>query len=149
MSQSLGAKEPDKASQFGWVSVRLGLIIFGVVGLLEGVLLTEPLLHLVTQSPKVFETALVPMRMMGLCTPLIAVGMILTQALFGAGNTRFVMLVELVLHFFCLVPLAWLLGITLNLGLPGIWSSAAVYVLLLTAVMVWKFRRGDWKTIAI
>jgi Na+-driven multidrug efflux pump len=45
--------------------------------------------------------------------------------------------------------LAWLFGITLNLGLPGIWSSAAIYVLLLTSVMIWKFRRGDWKTIAI
>ena len=149
VSQSLGAGEPDKAVKFGWVSVRLGLVIFGVVGLLEGVLLTKPLLHLVTQSPAVYETALVPMRMMGICTPLIAVGMILTQALFGAGNTRFVMLVELVLHFFCLVPLAWIFGITLSLGLPGIWASAAVYVLLLTSAMVWKFRRGDWKTIAI
>ena len=32
------------------------------------------------------------------------IGGILTQALFGAGNTRFVMLVELVLHFFCPGP---------------------------------------------
>jgi multidrug resistance protein, MATE family len=149
VSQSLGAGEPEKAARFGWVSVRLGLLIFGVVGLLEGLFLTEPLLHLVTKSPAVYETALLPMRMMGLCTPLIAVGMILTQALFGAGNTRFVMLVELVLHFFCLVPLAWLFGITLNLGLPGIWGSAAIYVFLLTGVMVWKFGRGDWKTISI
>ncbi|HYQ00820.1 MAG TPA: MATE family efflux transporter [Polyangiaceae bacterium] len=149
VSQSLGAGEPNKAERFGWVSVRLGLLIFGVVGLLEGVVFTKPLLHLVTRSPAVFDTALVPMRMMGLCTPLIAVGMILTQALFGAGNTRFVMLVELVLHFMCLVPLAWLFGITLHLGLPGIWSSAVVYVLLLTTAMIWKFRRGDWKTISI
>jgi MATE family, multidrug efflux pump len=149
VSQSLGAAQPDKAARFGWVSVRLGLLIFGAVGLLEGVFLTKPLLHLVTRSPAVFETALLPMRMMGLCTPLIAVGMILTQALFGAGNTRFVMLVELVLHFFCLVPLAWLFGITLGFGLTGIWASAAIYVLLLTGVMVWKFNRGDWKTISI
>jgi Na+-driven multidrug efflux pump len=149
VSQSLGAGQPDKAVRFGWVSVRLGLVIFGVVGLLEGVVLTEPLLHFVTHSAAVYQTALVPMRMMGICTPLIAVGMILTQALFGAGNTRFVMLVELVLHFGCLVPLAWLFGITLNLGLPGIWTSAVVYVVLLTATMVWKFQRGDWKTISI
>jgi MATE family, multidrug efflux pump len=149
VSQSLGAGQPEKAARFGWVSVRLGLLIFGAVGLLEGVFFTEPLLHLVTRSPAVYETALLPMRMMGLCTPLIAVGMILTQALFGAGNTRFVMLVELVLHFFCLVPLAWLFGITLHLGLPGIWTSAVLYVLLLTGAMIWKFRRGDWKSITI
>jgi MATE family multidrug resistance protein len=97
----------------------------------------------------VLEAALGPMRLMGICTPLIAVGMILTQALFGAGNTKFVMVVELLLHFFCLVPLAWLLGITIGFGLWGIWTAAAVYVVLLTAVMLWKFASGDWKGIRI
>jgi MATE family multidrug resistance protein len=149
VSQCLGSGRGDDAEKFGWTSVKLGLIIFGVVGLLEGVILTDPILHLVTKSPAVFQAAQMPMRMMGLATPLIAVGMILTQALFGAGNTRFVMIIELVLHFGCLVPLAWLLGITLGFGLVGIWSAALVYVLLLTAVMIWKFKSGDWKTIKL
>jgi Na+-driven multidrug efflux pump len=149
VSQSLGEKNPDKAAHFGWVSVRLGLIIFGVVGLLEGVIFTRPILGIVTQSDAVLEAALGPMRLMGICTPLIATGMILTQALFGAGNTRFVMIVELILHFSCLVPLAWILGITLGFGLPGIWAAAAIYVVLLTAIMIWKFRSGDWKAIRI
>jgi MATE family multidrug resistance protein len=149
VSQCLGSGKGDEAEKFGWMSVKLGLVIFGVVGLFEGVILTEPILHLVTKSPAVFEAALMPMRMMGLATPLIAVGMILTQALFGAGNSRFVMVIELILHFGCLVPLAWLLGITLGVGLVGIWTAALVYVVLLTAVMVWKFRSGDWKTIQL
>jgi Na+-driven multidrug efflux pump len=85
------------------------------------------------------------MRMMGLATPIIAVAMILTQALFGSGNTRFVMIVELILHFTCLMPLAWLLGMTLNLGLPGIWASAIVYIVVLAGAMVWKFAGGAWK----
>ena len=149
VSQCLGSGKSDEAEKFGWVSVRLGLVIFGVVGLLEGVILTDQILHLVTKSPAVFEAAQLPMRMMGLATPLIAVGMILTQALFGAGNTRFVMIVELVLHFGCLVPLAWLLGITFEVGLVGIWTAALAYVVLLTGVMVWKFKSGDWKTIQL
>ncbi len=149
VSQSLGEGDGDKAARFGWVSVRLGLYIFGVVGLIEGVLFPRQILGLVTQSPAVLEAALLPMRIMGICTPLIAVGMILTQALFGAGNSRFVMVVELFLHFLCLVPLAWLMGITFNLGLPGIWGASVVYVILLTSIMVWKFARGDWKSIRI
>lgn len=149
VSQSLGERQPERAEHFGWVSVRLGLIIFGVVGLLEGVIFTREILSFVTQSEAVLEAALGPMRLMGVCTPLIATGMILTQALFGAGNTRFVMIVELLLHFFCLVPLAWILGITLGFGLAGIWTAAAIYVVLLTAVMVHKFRSGDWKAISI
>jgi MATE family multidrug resistance protein len=149
VSQSLGERDPDKATRFGWASVRLGLIIFGVVGLCEGVFFTWPILHLVTKSPAVADAALVPMRIMGLCTPLIAVGMILTQALFGAGNSRFVMIVELVLHFTCLVPLAWLLGITLHLELIGIWGAAVAYVVLLSSTMIWKFASGDWKAIKL
>jgi Na+-driven multidrug efflux pump len=149
VSQSLGEGAPDKAARFGWVSVRLGLVIFGVVGLLEGVVFARPILEFLTHSPAVVEASLGPLRAMGLCTPLIAVGMILTQALFGAGNTRFVMIVELVLHFLCLVPLAWLLGITFGFGLIGIWTAAIVYVALLTLVMTLKFRKGDWKDIRV
>ncbi len=149
VSQSLGEGDGNKAARFGWVSVRLGLIIFGIVGLLEGVIFPAQILSVVSQSPAVIEAAMMPMQIMGIITPLIAVGMILTQALFGAGNTRFVMIVELILHFACLVPLAWFLGITLGYGLVGIWSAAVAYVVLLTAIMVWKFASGDWKDIRI
>lgn len=149
VGQSLGQRNPEAAARFGWASVKLGLLVFGVVGFLQGVVFTEPLLALMSKSEAVREAALLPMRIMGVCTPLIAVGMILTQALFGAGNSRFVMIVELILHFTCLVPLAWLLGITFELGLVGIWWAAVVYVVALSSVMTWKFWKGDWKEIRL
>jgi Na+-driven multidrug efflux pump len=149
VSQSLGENDGDRAARFGWASVRLGLMIFGVVGLLEGVLFPHQLLAVFTSSDAVAEAAMTPMRLMGICTPVIAVAMILSQALFGAGNTLFVMVVELILHFTCLVPLAWLLGITLDHGLVGIWSAAIIYIVLLAITMTVKFAKGDWKTIKI
>jgi putative MATE family efflux protein len=149
VSQSLGERDPDKASRFGWASVRLGLVLFGILGFLEGVVFTPQIVRFISHSQSVQEAALMPMRIMGICTPLIAVGMILTQALFGAGNSRFIMLVELVLHFTCLVPLAYILGIVLHGGLVGIWCAAVVYVVLLSSAMVWKFATGDWKGIKL
>lgn len=149
VGQSLGEKEPDKAAMFGWASVRLGLLIFGVVGLCEGLFFTRPILSFVSHSPAVHEAALAPLRMMGLATPIIAVALILMQALFGSGNSRYVMMVELFLHFTCLMPLAWILGITVHGGLPGIWASAIVYAAGLAGAMAWKFSRGDWKTTQI
>ena len=148
VAQSLGERDPDKAERFGWTSARLGLMIFGVVGLLEAVF-AEQILAFVSGSDLVQQAALRPMQVMGICTPLVAVAMILTQALFGAGNTVFVMVVELILHFTCLVPLAWLLGITLEYGLIGIWGAAVLYVFLLAGIMAWKFRAGDWKNIRL
>jgi Na+-driven multidrug efflux pump len=149
VSQSLGERDGEKAARFGWASVRLGLLIFGVVGLLEGVLFPAQLLSVFTSSEAVAHAAMMPMRLMGICTPIIAVAMILSQALFGAGNTVFVMIVELILHFTCLVPLAWLLGITLDHGLVGIWSAAITYIVLLATTMTTKFAKGDWKAIRI
>ncbi|HVU06093.1 MAG TPA: MATE family efflux transporter [Polyangiaceae bacterium] len=149
VSQSLGEKDGDLAARFGWASVKLGLAIFGVVGLLEGVFFPGQLLSVFSSSDAVREAAMTPMRLMGLCTPVIAVGMILSQALFGAGNTLFVMVVELILHFTCLVPLAWVLGITLDYGLVGIWSAAITYIVLLATTMTLKFAKGDWKNIRI
>lgn len=149
VSQSLGESDGDRAARFGWASVRLGLLIFGVVGALEGIVFPREILAFVSSSDAVRDAATTPLRMMGIATPVIAVAMILSQALFGAGNTFFVMVVELVLHFGCLVPLSWLLGITLDRGLIGIWTAGCTYIALLAASMTIKFARGDWKTIKI
>jgi MATE family multidrug resistance protein len=148
VTQSLGEKDSDKAARFGWTSVKLGVVFFGLVGLLLAAFAPQ-VLAFVTKSEIVQRAALGPMRLMGVVTPLIAVGMILTQALFGAGNTRFVMIAELCLHFCVFVPLSWILGITLGVGLMGIWWAGVVYAVLLAAVMTFKFRSGDWKKIRL
>jgi putative MATE family efflux protein len=148
VAQSIGERDPDKAERFGWASVRLGLLIFGTIGLVEAIFAPD-LLAFVTHSEMVRHAALAPMRLMALCTPLLAVGMIVTQALFGAGNTRFVAIAEFVLHFGCLVPFAWLLGIYLDRGLVGVWMAAVVYMMALAGTMLWKFRQGDWKKIQL
>ncbi len=148
VSQSLGEKDGDKAARFGWTSVKLGLVIFGVVGLLEAVF-AGPILRVVASSDLVIEHSLMPLRLMGAVTPIIAVGMILTQALFGAGDTKFVMVAELILHFLCLVPLAYVMGVVLDQGSMGLWGSAVTYIVLLAASMVWRFKGGAWKKIKI
>jgi len=150
VGQSLGARRPDDAAAFGWASVRLGLVIFGVIGLCEGVLFTEPILHALTPyAPAVQAAAVVPMRMMGLMTPIIAVAMILSEALFGAGNPKFVAMAQGLLVFCGLLPLSYVLGVALHGGLLGIWLAACIYALAAAIVMTTKFRAGSWKEIRL
>jgi putative MATE family efflux protein len=149
VGQSLGAKRPEEAAKFGWASVRLGLVIFGVVGLCEGVFFTKEIVHFISHSDAVRAITMTPMRMMGVVTPIIAVAMILSEALFGAGNTRYVAGAQLVLIFGGLVPIAWLLGIKSGLGLNGIWAAACVYAALAAIAMSVKFRAGGWKQIKL
>jgi putative MATE family efflux protein len=149
VAQSLAAKRPEDATRFGWASVRLGLVLFGVVGLLEGVLFTPQLIGLISHSDAVRAAAVMPMRMMGVITPIIAVAMILSEALFGAGNTKFVAGAQFCLVFLVLVPFAWLLGVKAGIGLVGMWAAAVAYAVCAAIVMSLKFRAGGWKSIAL
>jgi MATE family multidrug resistance protein len=149
VAQALAAKRPQDADRFGWASVRLGLVLFGVVGLLEGVIFTPQIVNFISHSEAVRQAAIGPMRMMGVVTPIIAVAMILSEALFGAGNTKFVAAAQFCLVFFVLVPLAWVLGIKSGHGLPGMWAAAVAYSIGAAIVMTLKFRGGSWKTIKL
>ena len=73
----------------------------------------------------------------------------LTQALFGAGATRYVMVVEFILHGVCLAPLAYLFGVHFDLGFLGVWYAATVYIVALAAAMGWKFAGGSWTSIEV
>ncbi len=149
VGQALGAKKPDEAEKYGWASVRLGVILFGVVGLCEGVFFTPQLVAFITHSDAVRAAAMTPMRVMGIVTPVIAVAMILSEALFGAGNPKFVAVAQGILVFGWLVPGAYLLGVVLHLGLLGIWLSACIYAALAAVTMSAKFRQGAWKHIKL
>ena len=148
VSQSLGRNEPEMAERYGWESVKLGSLIFGTIGLLTFIW-PEQALGLLSRDEEVILAGVGAIRILAAIEWTIAAALILTQALFGAGNSKFVMYVEMSLHVICLVPLSYLLGITLDLGLPGVWSAAAAYIILLAAIMGWKFKGGSWKQLKI
>lgn len=149
IGQSLGRKQPEEARKWGWASVQLGLLVFGVVGFCEGVLFTRELVAFISNSNAVRAAAFFPMRIMGIVTPIIAVAMILSEGLFGAGSTKFVAVAQFALVFGWLVPGAYVLGVVLHLGLAGIWIAAFVYSCLAAAVMSAKFAGGSWKAIRL
>lgn len=149
VAQALAAKRPRDADRFGWASVRLGLVLFGLVGFAEGVLFTPQIIRFISHSEAVRAAAMTPMRMMGIVTPIIAVAMILSEALFGAGNTKFVAAAQFCLVFLLLVPLAWVLGLKTDLGITGMWMAAVCYAIAAAIVMTLKFHGGTWKKIQL
>ncbi|MFT5432289.1 MAG: MATE family multidrug resistance protein [Myxococcota bacterium] len=144
VGQALGARDPKLAESFGWESAKIGGYFMGTVGLII-IAIPDAIAGVFNPDPTVVGAARDALRVMASGAGIIAVGMILMQSLFGAGETLYVMVVELVLHFFCLVPVAYLFGIYLDGGLLGIWGAALAYTALLTSAMVWKFRSGTWK----
>ncbi|MEM7494546.1 MAG: MATE family efflux transporter [Myxococcota bacterium] len=159
VSQSIGAGLPALAERYGKQSALLAMYVMGMLGALAA-LFPQTVLHLFLPADfavagdelkeMVIARAVPSLRLAALImTPLSAGAMVLTQALYGAGKTRYVMVVELVLHFGCLVPLAWLFAIPLRLGLLGCWIAATLYAAGLFGATAWAFARGKWKTVAL
>jgi MATE family multidrug resistance protein len=153
VSQSMGAKKPDLAARYGWQSVVIMSLIMGVVGLLMASF-PEPVLRFFmpeevgkneAMKDAVIAIASRSLRFCGLIAPIAAAALVLTQALYGAGESRFVMIAEGLLHITCLVPLAYVFAIVMNLGLIGCWYATAVYGLALLVATAIKFYGGSWK----
>jgi Na+-driven multidrug efflux pump len=128
--------------------VKIGALLMCVTGGLS-LLFPEFLIGLFNPDLQVIEAGKTSLRMMGVGAVFIAIGLILAQALFGAGNSKFVMWAEMLLHFLCLIPISYLFGVVLDLGLVGVWAAALLYIVLLAGVMAWKFARGEWKHIRL
>ncbi len=71
------------------------------------------------------------------------------HALLGAGAARQVMVVAVVTQWAIGLPLAWLVGPVLGLGLTAAWLSLAGYRILQTAVFAVLWRRGAWSKIRL
>ena len=78
-----------------------------------------------------------------------AMGIMSGGALKGAGDTRFPLIVTVVLGVFFFVPLILLLTFTFKLGVVGAWIGATVYIFALGFVLLWRWVRGPWERINI
>lgn len=148
VSQSMGEGKARLAEMYGWQAVRIG-VLASIVIALATIGFAPQILAAFTHDEAVARAALPALRLAGAFEPLMIAALVLSQAHFGAGNARLVMIVEVTLHFGCLVPLTWLLGVTLGLAMMGIWFAVGVYVILLATLLGWKFRQGRWKEIRI
>jgi MATE family multidrug resistance protein len=78
-----------------------------------------------------------------------AIAIITEGSLRGAGDTRWPFLVVTAFGWGLFVPLAYVLGVTLEGGLSGAWSGGVVSLGLMAAVLVRRFRSGAWQRIRI
>lgn len=157
VSQCIGAKLPKLAERYVWQCVLLAVYVMTAFGVFT-FLFPHPILTLFLPpdldgnhlKELVINTAVPSLRMCALLlSPTAAAALVLTQALYGAGETRFVMIVEFLLHFLCLVPLAWLLALHFKMGILGCWIAAIIYASGLLIATATKFLSGSWKKLVL
>jgi putative MATE family efflux protein len=148
VGQQLGARKPERAERLGWEAAKLSALSMGLAGIL---FLAIPglLMRIYTPDPEVISAGRAPLFLLGLVQAFAGVALVLSQALQGAGNTRFVMFAELGICGSLYLPVVYVLGLRMKLGLIGAWAGEFIYWTALAAIMSWKFARGGWKRIIV
>lgn len=148
VSQAMGRKDANDAAQWGWDVVKVALLIMGLLGI--PMWLTPGLvLQIFIHDPQTLELALLPMRLSGLLVVMEAVGMVLMNALLGAGDNKRVMKVAIGMQWLVFLPLAWLVGPGLGYGLLGIWLLQGVYRAVQAAVFASMWKGHHWSKIEV
>lgn len=148
VGQNLGAGKPDRAERAALETLRLGLLVMGAAGCIF-FFGAGGLVGLYTDHPDVHAGGVLCLRLIALAQPALATHFILAGALRGAGDTRFTMVSTTVGIWVFRVGLAYLLALTLGLGLLGAWLAMAADICARAVLIYARFRRSAWKELQV
>jgi len=144
VGQNLGAGKPDRAQRSVWFTGKVNMIFLGIIAL---VLITFPsfFIELFIKDPDVIKSGADCLRIISYGYVLYALGMVMVQALNGAGDTGTPTVINLFCFWLLEIPLAYLLAIVLGQGEKGVYMAilTAESVMAITAMLI--FIRGKWK----
>jgi len=143
VGHALGQGRPGDARTWGWDVSGLAMAVVGLLAL-PGAIVPDLILRIFLHDPALLELARLPLRVIALTMVVDATGMVLLNALQGAGDTRRVMVVAVGLQWLLFLPVAYLVGPVLGWGMNAIWFAQVGYRALQAVVFITMWRRGRW-----
>jgi len=144
VGQNLGAKQALRAERSAWRAAWYNTIFMSIAGVFI-IALAPWITGLFTNEPEVMSYGTTCLRILGIGFPMYAIGMIMTQALNGAGDTVTPTIINLICFWMLQIPLSYWLATTVELGPNGVFLAMVISESLLTVLSIIVFRRGNWK----
>ena len=148
VGQALGRADPMDAKTWGWEVMRVALVVMSLLGL-PMILMPEAILGLFITDPPTIAVGIPPLRITGVAMAIDAFGLVLLNALMGAGDTRRVMIVSVLTQWGLSLPAAYLAGSVWGLGLTGICLAHVAHRFVLAGGVIVLWHRGRWATISV
>ncbi len=143
VGQNLGANEYDRAFNAGWRVTWIGIWSMTVLGCVL-YFTAEPIARLMSHDPGTITYTTNYLRINALGEPFLALGMVLTGALQGAGDTKTPMYVTLICNWVIRLPIAFFLALSLNLGPDGVWWAMIFSVVIQGCLIAWRYQSKGW-----
>jgi MATE family multidrug resistance protein len=126
VGNALGKGDTEDAAMWGWNAAAIALV-YGLVLSFVLIPFADPLLGVFLTNPETRQLAYLPMILWALAISFDTTGMVLMNALIGAGDTRRSMWISVIAQWAFFLPVAYIVGPVMGLGLLGIWVVNGLY----------------------
>jgi len=142
--QSLGANNLPRARLENWEANRLAIIVMAAMGL---VFFFFPylLMRIFTSDQAVIDYGTLFLQIVAVLQIPLAITMVLSGSLKGAGDTRFLLLASIIGAWVVRVPLALLFGYGLHLPIAAVWMVMAMDWSVRMLLVVYRYRSERWQ----
>ena len=148
VGNALGRKDVDDAAQWGWNGAVM-TFIYGLLLSMVLIPLALPILGVFLTNNETRDLAYLPMILWAAMISFDTLGMVLMNALIGAGDTRRSMWISVIAQWVFFLPAAYIVGPLLGYGLLGVWIINSFYRVGQALVSAQQWRGRKWAHIEI
>ena len=148
VGQSIGAGKYTRAKLENWEANRLATFIMSAMGVVF-FFFPYVLLRAFTNDTAVIDLGTLFLKIVALLQVPLALTMVLAGSLRGAGDTRFIMIATMIGMWGVRIPLAFITGYWMGLGVFYVWLAMIADWTVRMGLMLWRYRSERWKTIQV
>lgn len=148
VGQNLGAKQTQRAEQSVMLTAKYNAIFMGFVMLLF-IFFSQPIIQFFSDDIEVIAYGSQALQIIGMGYIFYGIGMVMTQALNGAGDTRTPTVINFVGFWLFQIPLGYFLAIGIDLKSTGAFMAVPIAETFIALVAWYYFKKGKWKDIKV
>lgn len=148
VGQNLGAKQPLRAEQSVLLTAKYNAVFMALVTLLF-VFFSSPIISIFTKEPEVHRYGTLALQIIGSGYIFYGIGMVMIQALNGAGDTKTPTWINIFGFWLFQIPFSILLAKVLGMGPTGAFIAIPVAETVLAAAAFYYFKKGKWKEVKV
>jgi putative MATE family efflux protein len=147
--QLLGARDVNSIRRMVALSVRMSIVVSAAMGVPYWIWSREVVQLFEQNNLEVLDLGTTFIRLLVLTNLTTAFSLVWGAVLMGAGDTRPPMVISILSNWVVKLPLAFILAITFEIGVEGIWWAMALSIVFEAgALFVW-YRRDRWMYIEV
>ncbi len=150
VGQAIGRWQLKEAKISGDIAMILGILVMGLIAIPIYIFAPDLVLFFDKQAnPIVIKAGTDYLRINAIFEPILAVAMVLSFALRGAGDTRPGLESTILARWFVMLPVAYVLAIYFGFGVTAVWWALVLAMLVSAIYLFIRWQSKAWQNVAL